>query len=140
MLRAALCAALLATSLNAAQQRSCDDLDANASNVDWHDPTRTYANGDIRLIKIDIEEPSCCAKFVMVLHPRPGQPYYACTLIGLQEGLGFRSFSLRHVQSSYDPKIGLSLTLPVRSFDGFDYLRDALYLTINQALGTVVAE
>lgn len=140
MLRACLCAAFFATSLNAAQQRSCDDLDANAGNVDWHEPTRTYANGDIRLIKIDIDEPSCCSVFLMVLHPRPGHAFGGCTLIGLQQGLGFRALSLSHARSSYDPKIGLSLSLPVKSYDGFDYLRDALHLTINQALGTVVAE
>ncbi len=140
MLRVYLFVALLATSVDAAQQRSCDDLDANASNVDWHEPTRTYANGRIRLIKIDIEEPSCCANFLMVLYPMPGQEFYACTLIGRDTGLGWEELELAHAHATYDPETGLAVTLPVRAFDGKAFKEDRLNLTINQALGRVLAE
>lgn len=140
MLRACLFAALLATSVDAAQQRSCDDLDANASNVDWHEPTRTYANGRIRLIKIDIEEPACCANFLMVLYPAPGQEFYACTLIGREEGLGWGKLELMHAHATYDPSTGLAVTLPVSAYDGMMFRKDELRLTINQAKGSVLAE
>lgn len=136
-LRLVIGAMLSAVPLAAAEYHTCDSLDANAGNVDWHEPMRSFANGDIRLVKIDIEEPACCSVFLMVLYPAPGQPYQACTLIGERRGYGWGHLSLSGITSQYDPAIGLMLHVPVRAFDGERFHDDTVRLTINQAMGRV---
>jgi len=139
MLRALLLSLLLTTTAQAAQQRTCDNLDANAGNVDWDQPTRTFANGKIRMIKIDIEEPACCAVFLMALYPVPDQPFPGCTLVGVKEGYGYNKMNLETAVASYDARIGLTVRLPVVVFDSGAYFDEILQVTVNQALGLFLA-
>ena len=131
---------LLAAPLQAPQLRNCDTFDANASNVDWQEPTRAYANGNVRLIKIDIEEPACCAVFLMVLYPVPDQPFLNCALIGRDDSFGWADLNLPSAMSDYDPQTGLAITLPVRAFDGDTFQEEQLRVTIDQALGSILVE
>ena len=139
MFRFLLCAALLAAPLEAAHIRDCDNLDANASNVDWQEPTRTYANGAIRLIKIDIDEPDCCAGFLMVLYPQTGEVFPRCNIIERERGFGWSDLRLNHASASYDPAIGLTVVLPVHVFENQTLTLDSLRVTINQAHGRLSA-
>lgn len=136
-LRFVLCAMFSAAPLAAAVHHTCDNLDANASNVDWHEPMRSFAKGAIKLIKIDIEEPACCGVFLMILHPAPGHPYSACTLIGERQGYGWGDLALEEIHSEYDPAYGLTLAVPVQAFDGAGMRDQIVRMTINQALGRV---
>lgn len=140
LLRFFFCMALFANPLWAAQLRSCHSADANAGNVDWSEPTRTYANGDIRFIKINIEEPACCAVFLMVLYPAGDDPFLSCTLVGRSEGYGWADLSLDDATASYDPKHGLAVTVPIEVFDGENIASDSVKVTINQTLGSVLVE
>ena len=140
LFRLMICLALAATPVWAGQQRSCDSADANAGNIDWSEPTRTYANGNIRFIKLDIEEPACCAIFLMILYPAGDDPFLSCTLVGRSDGFGWADLSLSEAGSSYDPAKGLTVTVPIRVFDGEDFRDETLMVTINQSYGSVLVE
>ena len=140
LVRLLLLAALFSGPVVAAQTRDCDTFDANASNVDWSEPTRTFANGNIRLIKLDIEEPACCAKFLMILHPKGDDPFLGCTLVGRSEGFGWNELHLMDAHASYDPQRGLTVAVQTSAFDGSNFVHETVRITINQAMGSVEAE
>lgn len=140
MKRLALCLALLASPLWAVEVRDCEGFVANARNVAWDDPTRTYANGMIRLIRLDTEEPACCAFHLMVLHPAGDDPFLACSMISQSEGYGWSTMSLAGAQSSYVPGQGLRIEVPVEVYGTEGPTRTSLSVTVNQAAGSVSAE
>lgn len=140
MIRPLALALTLAAPLQAAEVLPCEGHIANARNVFWDDPTRTFANGAIRLILLDIEEPACCSVHVMVLHPNGDDPFLSCSLISRSEGYGWLKASLEHATSAYAPGEGLRLSLPMIAYMGEGEAPEILRLTINQATGQVRAE
>lgn len=140
MLRIFICAALLATPVQAAQQQSCQALDPDALGPEAYGPSREYANGRVRLVKVDIEEPTCCAVFLEVHFPVPDQEALTCTLLGQQAGNGWGAVDLEAAWSSYDPGAGLEISVPVSAFNGDTFRDETVHITINQALGSVLVE
>lgn len=126
--------ACLALPAGAQQVSGCDTWQANARNVDWSDPMRSFANGAIRLITLDTGEPAAAAFHIMVTYPDPEEMWLDCRLVSLGGGLGFASISLARADASYDPARGLSIAVPGRSPEG-----EALVIafTINRATGEV---
>lgn len=119
----------------------CEGWQANARNVDWTQPSPTFANGAIRLIALDTEEPAAAAFHLMVLYPDADEMFLDCKLIsaGL-EGSGFAGINLGGVISNYDPAKGLLINVPITAFgaDGDD-LEASILVTINRATGEVTA-
>jgi len=126
--------ALLAAPATAQSVGGCDTWQANARNVDWSDPTRSFANGAIRLIALDTEEPAASAFHIMVIYPDPDQQFLDCRLVSLASGRGFGGISLQRTEASYDPARGLTLTVPGTTGEG-DAL--AITFTVNRATGQV---
>lgn len=121
----------------------CDGWWASARNIpepfDQH--TRTYANGEIRVILLDTIEPALGAFHLMVIAP----PYDElgsrnCAVISQSEGLGFAGMFFDQIGASYDPASGLTIRLPIERFAPNTGGTDPaiLAVTINQALGTIV--
>ncbi|SFI84145.1 hypothetical protein [Jannaschia pohangensis] len=112
----------------------CDGWQANARNVDWSDPTRTFANGAIRLVGLDTEEPAAAAFHIMVLYPDPEEQFLECRLVSLGADVGFGGISLARAEAAYDPARGLTVSVPGTSPEG-----EALVIafTINRATGQV---
>jgi len=142
-LRLALAAALLAAAPAAAQTiRGCDSFETSARNLidPLSDTVRDYANGAIRVIGLDTAEPACCSYHVMVIHPLPDEPYPGCTLVSWRENLGFGGLRMGATTARYDPAIGLVVSIPASAHAEDGGARGvSLDLTVNQALGTVVA-
>ncbi len=112
----------------------CDGWVASARNVDWTEPTRTFAEGAVRLVQLDTEEPAAAAFHVMVTYPDPEEMFLDCRLISAGEGVGFPSLSVEKAFATYDPARGLTLEVPGLTIDG-----DALLVTftVNRATGEV---
>lgn len=131
---------LLASPLQAADVRDCAGQVANARNVLWEDPTRTFANGAIRLILLDTEEPACCSVHVMVLHPIGDEPFLGCSLISRSEGYGWLRASLKEAASEYVSGQGLRVHIPMVGYGVEGEGPETLSLTINQATGQVTGQ
>ena len=130
---------LLALPAHAQALRDCDTWEASARNVVWADPTRTFANGDIRLVALDTAEPACCSFHVMVLWLEP-EGFQSCALVSAEPGgLGFSDVTLSAAGASYDPARGLTVRVPVASFDGAQARAALVDITVNRATGQVGA-
>ena len=121
----------------------CSGWVASARNIPepFEQYTRTYANGEIRVILLDTIEPALGAFHLMVIAP----PYDElgsrnCAVISQSDGLGFAGMFFDQIGASYDPATGLTIRLPIERFapntGGTDPA--TLAVTINQALGTIV--
>jgi hypothetical protein len=121
----------------------CDGLaSVQAIAEPWEANTRTFANGDIRLVVLDTIEPAAAAFHLAILHPprdELGSPM--CSQVSASEGLGFGGMDLGPATAAYDPARGLTVTLPVSLYDPdtADFVRGALSVTINQSTGQVQA-
>ncbi|GFE66403.1 hypothetical protein [Litoreibacter roseus] len=106
----------------------------------WDKFTRTYANGDVRLVVIDTIEPAAGSVYLVVLSPpRDTLGRRQCRRISPVETLGFGGLNLDRVHSDYDPAVGLTVTMPAQTFDGFEFLDRQLSVVINQATGDITA-
>ena len=132
-------AILVATPLAAQSLRDCDTFEANARNTygPYAETIREYANGAIRVIALDVGEPASGSFHVMVTYPHPEDPWQHCALISNQDNIGFGWLNMADVEASYDPAIGLSVTIPIETVSGVASWDQLLTITVNQATGTV---
>ncbi|MFP7569760.1 hypothetical protein [Marivita sp. S2033] len=135
-----LCAGV-ATSATPQVVRSCDTFEANARNLMFpvEQNTRSFANGDIRLIALDTGgEPVCCSAHLMVLFPAPEDPGGLCALISNDGSLGWAGILLEKATALYDPAIGLTVSVPVIEYiDGIQDTRLSIAVNVNQQSGVV---
>ncbi|MGB3555736.1 MAG: hypothetical protein WBA25_13975 [Jannaschia sp.] len=132
-----LSAAGLPSIATAQQVRDCDTWEVSARNVDWSDPTRTFANGAIRLVALDTEEPAAASFHVMVTFPHPDDPFLDCRLISNTDGSGFSGISLSRATADYDPARGLTVRVPAREAAAVHDTPLSLDITVDQAAGAV---
>ena len=107
--------------------------------IDQH--TRTYANGEIRVIVLDTVDPALGAFHLMVIAP----PYDEmgnrnCAVISEAEYTGFAGMYFGQIGASYDPASGLTIRLPIERFAPNTGGTDPaiLAITINQAVGSII--
>lgn len=141
--RSLACAALIAVPMTAGAQavRDCDTFEANARNL-MSPPevaVRTFANGDVRLIGLDVGEPACCSAHLMVTYFTEFEPFPYCALISADPSLGFSGLIMEQLAASYDPNVGLILTLPAGRYNGSASVMSPLQVVINRATATVTA-
>jgi hypothetical protein len=135
-----LSALLCATPLSAQSLRDCDTFEANARNTygPYAETIREYANGAIRVIALDVGEPASASFHVMVTYPHPDEPWQQCALISSEANIGFGWLNMAEVEASYDPAIGLSVTIPIETVSGVASWDQILTITVNQATGVVI--
>lgn len=133
--------AMGAAPLHAANVRMCDTFEANARNLSYpyEEATKTYADGAISLISLMLDEPACCGAHLMVLFPAPDEGFLDCRLISREAQLGYSGLSVIGASASYDPAVGLQITVPTEVYTGEGTDAGLLELTVNQARGTVEA-
>jgi hypothetical protein len=103
----------------------CDGLfDVTMISEPWESYSRSFAQGAIRVFEAYIAPTMAAGAVIGVIHPIPGDPYFAEALIS-QAG------------AEYDPARALVLRIPVRFPDGAEPI-DMVEVTVNQAIGTVV--
>ena len=131
---------LLALPAHAQSVRDCDTWEAGARNVVWGDPTRTFANGEVRLVALDTGgEPACCSFHVLVLWLEP-EGFQSCALVSSASGgLGFADVTLSAATADYDPARGLTVRVPIATFDGAGARAAFVDVTVNRATGQVTA-
>ena len=120
--------------------RDCGTFEANARNLVLPPEIgiRTFAEGAIRMFYLDTGgEPACCSSHLMVVLPSPEDPGDICTLISNERNFGYGGLDLAGAVASYDAATGLSVDVPVRVFDGADFVDETLTVTINQQSGVV---
>ncbi|MBM2577199.1 hypothetical protein JQC91_12900 [Jannaschia sp. Os4] len=134
--------ALAASAIPAAAQEvtDCDGFRGSARNVDWTYPTRTYANGDVRLVALDVGEPALAARHLMVLLPDPEMGFQTCALVSRFRGSGWAGMALRDATAAYDPATGLVIRVPVTTGEDGTFRGETLTVTVNQQSGVVTAE
>jgi len=100
---------------------------------------RSFYEGRVTLFALDTVEPACCASGVAVV--MPAEPHgdepvgYACWAIK-----GVAAVDLRSARSSYDPRRGLTLTIPARDYDadtGATISGEPIRLRIDAGRGTI---
>jgi hypothetical protein len=138
-----LLALALAQPLAAASLRDCDTPTASAANL-WfpgEDGLRSFANGAIRMLWLDTNEPACCSSHLMVVMAHPTEMGQSCWLVSADGGnLGFGGFDLRGATASYDPSRGLTVAVPANIWQGDGPAPSLLVLTLNQATLSLAVE
>ena len=101
---------------------------------------RSFYAGQVTLLALDTVEPACCAAGVAIVMPDAphgdepvGPRCWALT--------GYGEVDLRAARSRYDPRSGLTLTIPTSRYDaatGRAVAGEPIRLRINAARGTIV--
>ncbi|MBU2992607.1 hypothetical protein Q4555_08140 [Octadecabacter sp. 1_MG-2023] len=106
----------------------------------WEDYSRTFADGKVRVALLDTIEPAAAAMYLLILHP----PYdelsgRTCTVVGLDEGLGYAGMFFEDLDASYDPATGLTFTIPAIIYLPEQSFQNSalLSITVNQSSGDV---
>ncbi len=136
-------AAMFSLPAGAQELRSCDTFEANARNTypPYEETIRSYANGDIRVIALDVGEPAAASYHLMVIHPFPDEPFPACSLVSYSGNSGFGWLDMGAISATYDPSQGLSIHIPTTSYDPVStgQMPGGLTVIVNQATGMVTA-
>lgn len=107
----------------------------------WEANIATYADGAIRVARLDFAEPAAAAVKLLVLSPPHDElGLRQCRVIGLGDGLGLGDIDFAARQASYDPQRGLTLSMPARMpllDDDPDDGWFQMFVTINQASGEI---
>ncbi len=108
----------------------------------WDENTRSFANGEVRLVLIDTIEPAAIPYYLGILHPpRDTLGGRRCTMIGFGEGIGYQVLYFKGLQAGYDPARGVLFSIPGRLYDPNTDFSNGLVLdvVVNQATGAVTA-
>ncbi|PWJ20986.1 hypothetical protein [Jannaschia seohaensis] len=111
----------------------CDTPLASARNVDWSDPTRTFANDRVRLVALDSGAEEGPGR-LLVTFPDPDGEREGCRLISAEDGIGYGGFSLRRAAARYGGQHALSIGVPATDAAGDPVL---IEFVVDWAAGTV---
>lgn len=106
----------------------------------WEDNSATFANGAVRVALLDTIEPAAAAAYLLVIHPPVDEiGGRTCTVIGLDDGLGYAAIFFSDLTASYDPAVGLTLKVPAIIYLPEQNFQNSALLTvvINQSTGDV---
>lgn len=145
---AALC--ILASPATAQEAISECDWPASLRNIvePWESHTRTFANGKIRIAHVDTGgEPVCCSSYLAILAPTGSEialESRQCKLLtDGPEMSGFNWVAFDAITASYDPGLGLLLSVPVERYDfagDGTTIPATIGIRINQATGEIYTE
>lgn len=136
--------AILTTPLAAQTAFPCDwQARADAIVEPWEENIATFANGAVRVALLDTIEPAAAAFYLLVLHP----PYdevggRTCTVVGLDDGLGYAGMFFEELEAEYDPARGLTISVPAIIYLPEQSFQNSalLHITVNQASGEVTVD
>ena len=106
----------------------------------WEENTATFANGAVRVALLDVAEPAAAAFYLLILHPPFDPPAgRACTVVGLNEELGYAAIFFNELETGYDPSAGLTFTVPAIIYLPEQNFQNStlLSITVNQSTGDV---
>lgn len=128
----------------AAQTAQPCDWQARADSIvePWEDNSATFANGAVRVALLDTIEPASAAIYLLILHPPVDElGGRTCTIVGLDDGLGYAAIFFNDLEADYDPVAGLTFTVPAIIFLPEQSFQSTaqLAITVNQSTGDVTA-
>lgn len=107
----------------------------------WEESTRTFYNGQVRLVLVDTDgEPACCSTWLVAIFPNVEDELggRTCRMVGSGEGMGFTGVDMKGVKSAYDAATGLTLTVPVRRMiDGDAIVNETVKLRLDLRTSTL---
>lgn len=114
----------------------------------WDSHTRTFANGKIRIAHVDTGgEPVCCSSYLAILAPTGSDVELEsrqCKLLTDGPQLsGFNWIHFSNITASYDPGLGLLLSVPLERYDiggTGGTIPATVGIRINQATGQIYTE
>ena len=119
----------------------CTGRVAGAQNMMGPDFQRSYANGNIRIIGLDAQEPATGWAYLMVTTRVTGQPGESCAIVARQGTTGFsgmRPFS--QMDARYDAQTGLTISALMQVPNGSaGFFWQSIAITVNQATGAITA-
>lgn len=132
---------MVASASSAQTAFPCDwQARADAIVEPWEENSKTFANGAVRVALLDTIEPAAAAFYLLVLHP----PFdevggRSCTVIGLDDGLGYAAVFFNELEAGYDPAQGLIFKVPAVIYLPEQSFQNSTLLTIavNQSSGDV---
>ncbi|SIO33078.1 hypothetical protein [Vannielia litorea] len=142
MIRALALLCLLATPLAAQELSDCGDFRSDARNIPepWEASTRTFANGDVRLVLLDTIEPAAAPYHLMILSP----PFdevggRQCKVLSRENASGWAGIQFELLEAGYDPAAGLTFTLPAMIWlPEKNFVNSTeLTITLNQSTGEI---
>ncbi len=85
----------------------------------WEKHTRTFNEGEVRVVLGDSVEPACCYLHVIVLLPDPDDELGGrkCVVINQGSTMGFSKVDWDALKASHDPATGLTITFPYANYD-----------------------
>lgn len=118
------------------------DWQARADSIvePWEDHSATFADGAIRVALLDVVEPAAAAFYLLILHPPTDElAGRTCTVVGLDEGLGYAAMMFDELSAEYDPAVGLTFQIPAIIYlPEQSFQNSALVsITVNQSTGEV---
>ncbi|MCF2871830.1 hypothetical protein L0664_12190 [Octadecabacter sp. G9-8] len=139
---------LLASPALAQVAMPCDwQARADAIVEPWEDNSASFANGAVRVALLDTIEPAAGAAYLLFLHPPMDEVGgRTCTVVGLDESLGYAAIFFEELKADYNAATGLTFTvptiiyLPEQNFQNSALLSISVNqssgdVTVNQALG-----
>ena len=118
------------------------DWQARADSIvePWEDNSATFANGAVRVALLDTIEPAAAAFYLLVMHPPIDEVGgRTCTVVGLDDGLGYAGIAFSELEADYDPATGLIFNVPAIIYLPEQSFQNSALLTIavNQSSGEV---
>ena len=102
--------------------------------------TRSYAQGDVRILILSANEPACCGVAAAVLLPDPLDGTRICRLVLPTDGQGWGGLTFGPDEASYDPAKGLRVPMTASIWDGETYEALPIAISIDQGAGRVTLE
>ena len=119
----------------------CDwQAQADAIVEPWEENSKTFANGAVRVALLDTIEPAAAAFYLLILHPPIDEVGgRTCTVVGLDDDLGYAAIFFEDMETDYDPARGLLFKVPAIIYLPEQSFQNSTLLTIavNQATGDV---
>ncbi len=141
----------LSASAHAQVVNDCYSEDADSYLTDigvipepWEINTRTFANGDVRLVLLDTWDPANYAVHLMITYVDPERHESegrACAIVSDRDGYGFQNISLLDMAAGYDPAAGLTFSIEAERYNPSDETvnHGLLEVILNRATGQVTA-
>ncbi|MDF3607009.1 hypothetical protein PE067_13230 [Paracoccus sp. DMF-8] len=117
-------------------------FDPDAIVEPWQDNSATYANGEIRIAKLDMIEPAGTPyRLLVLMGPRDEVGGRRCVIVQDSDGDGFARLDFAGRTSAYDPVTGLTLTFPVETAIGGDQTTlHVISIELNSQTGDVSSD
>ena len=123
----------------------CDDWRSSAFSIaePWEANTKLYAADSVRLAITDVGEPVMGSYRLLILSTTVEEPIERlCTVMSLDDDLGFAGLSFAGATDIIDPKTGLTISIPAKRWLAeTDTYQDAvLTVTLDATTGAVLGK